>query len=1178
MAPELHHGSSIPPFTEYHAGAVLMTVVCIAGMHRSGTSLVARLLHECGAYLGESSDLMPAAPDNPDGFWENVQFLAINDGVLSELGGAWDFPPPHDLRKAAHPELDVLRSRAQELVGLFSNQPFWAWKDPRNSLLLDFWLEVMPSLKVVTCLRNPIDVALSLRSRNKFSDLTSFYLWLAYTQHLLASLGGQETFVTPYDRYFLEPLPELRRLAEWLQVEVPQSALDRALGAISPFLRHSYSTFDELRKAPVPPALADLYSELLSVSARRNGVLLPGELPQHLIREPATLGSFAEGFKELDASIGAEAPMRRKVFSLQAAAAKSYETTRLLSKRLQEASHARQQLEARVADAEKAAARLEPALQENQRAQHQIEIQENTIQTLSQSTQGLATAVESLSVDLRSANAQLHTKEQILQQREGELGAIYSSRGWRALQAVLSIRLWLVPRGSGRERLFHYLLGPTGRSARPLLEVLLTPLRDWTARHPRVRKWARAVLPHRLLAKLRSPAQTAASIPSPIPSVSSQDDWQHYVQFAGRIRAAREDLRAAFVPEPPPMIRIADDDVAAAARSLRFSAVPSPTASIIVPVHGQARLTIECLLAIKRNTEGIAYEVIIVDDASDDATAGVLRSVTGTSLIRNSIQMGFNGSCNGGAAAAQGKYLIFLNNDTQVQGGWLHGLLQTFEHCHGVGAVGPKVVYPDGHLQEAGGVINADGAVEMVGLNDDPALPRYNYAREVDYVSGVCLALKADLFDAAGGFDPSYAPAYYEDVDLCLKIRQRGLKILYSPTAVVAHHLSASQTDPDPDRKLDLIAANRQTLMDHWGTELALEDHVKLIAFYLPQYHPIPENDLWWGKGFTEWRGVVQARPNFEGHYQPRLPADLGFYDLRIVDVMEQQAVLARRYGIDAFCYYYYWFGGKRLLHMPLERLLQSGRPDLPFCLCWANENWSRRWDGSEDEVLIAQQHSDDDDLAVIKDLARYLRLPNYLGPGGKPLLLVYRVSLFPDFKRTAAIWREFCRSEGIGDIELAMVDTFELSYEAHNPADYGVDACVQFPPHNRISPIAPPGAPINPTFRGTVADYEAEALKYSLKPLPPFTEYHTVMPGWDNTARRQDRSTVFAGSSPGAYQAWLADAIQITREQCTGDHRLVFINAWNEWAEANYIEPDQRYGHRYLRATQNAREVRQLT
>jgi lipopolysaccharide biosynthesis protein len=343
---------------------------------------------------------------------------------------------------------------------------------------------------------------------------------------------------------------------------------------------------------------------------------------------------------------------------------------------------------------------------------------------------------------------------------------------------------------------------------------------------------------------------------------------------------------------------------------------------------------------------------------------------------------------------------------------------------------------------------------------------------------------------------------------------------------------------------------------------------VRAIAFHLTQYHPIPENDAWWGRGFTEWTNVTRARPNFVGHYQPHLPGELGFYDLRVPETREQQAELARAHGIHGFCYYYYWFAGRRLLERPLEEMRVSGRPDFPYCLCWANENWTRRWDGADREVLIAQNPSRADDERLIRDLLPHFRDPRYLRVDGRPLFIVYRVGVLPDVRQSATIWRDVCRREGVGDPYLCAAKT----YDTADPADYGLDAVVEFPPHGvRTPPVNHQLEITNPDFAGQIVDYRRYVLDALARPDPPYVVHQTVMPCWDNTARRPDHPLTFIHATPETYELWLREVVARTVESQQGDRRLVFINAWNEWAEAAHLEPDRRYGRQFLEATRRA-------
>ena len=350
---------------------------------------------------------------------------------------------------------------------------------------------------------------------------------------------------------------------------------------------------------------------------------------------------------------------------------------------------------------------------------------------------------------------------------------------------------------------------------------------------------------------------------------------------------------------------------------------------------------------------------------------------------------------------------------------------------------------------------------------------------------------------------------------------------------------------------------------------------VRAIAFYLPQFHAVAENDTWWGRGFTEWTNVVRGHPLFPGHYQPHLPADLGFYDLRLAEVRQAQAELAREYGIHGFCYYHYWFNGRRILERPFQEVLASGKPDFPVCLCWANENWTRVWDGGDRHVLLEQHYSPEDDIAIIKSLIPAFSDPRYIRVDGRPLFLVYRTELLPDPAATAMRWRQVAVEAGLPGLYLARVEHFVAGTD---PATIGFDAAVEFAPDGARGKIKYRGAfgralaalgLIPSVFaNNAVVTYAATAEEFSRKPDPGFRRFFGVTPMWDNSARRKAGANIYVGSTPTLYGKWLRSAIERTLRRHHGDERIIFINAWNEWAEGCHLEPDQRWGRAYLEET----------
>ena len=363
--------------------------------------------------------------------------------------------------------------------------------------------------------------------------------------------------------------------------------------------------------------------------------------------------------------------------------------------------------------------------------------------------------------------------------------------------------------------------------------------------------------------------------------------------------------------------------------------------------------------------------------------------------------------------------------------------------------------------------------------------------------------------------------------------------------------------------------ANAGEYFEQSGAASELPEQARTIAFYLPQFHAFEQNDQWWGKGFSEWRNVARGTPRFAGHYQPRIPRDLGFYDLNDTAVLHEQARLARDAGINAFCFYYYWFDGKRLMDAPLDAFVEE-EVDQDFCIMWANENWTRTWDGAESEVLIEQTYQEQDEAAFIADTARYMAHPRYIRVQGRPLFILYRPGLLPEGRKTLARWRALW-TEALGvEPWIFMVQGFG----DEDPGVYALDGAVEFPPHKLcvgLPDINDQLDILDPGYSGNVRSY-ADVVARSLgESAPSFPLLKTVVPSWDNDARREGRGMTLHGSTPKLYERWLRGVIDYAQQNPFGDESLVFVNAWNEWAEGAYLEPDVHWGHAYLNATRRA-------
>ena len=768
--------------------------------------MLTRLLHRCGLYLGPKNALMPPQADNPDGFWEHLGFVALNDELLEALGGAWDLPPKAN-ENLSDERLDPLRMKARLLIEGFHSAQIWGWKDPRNSLTLPFWEDLLPGLKTLIIVRNPLEVAYSMGKRNRTSYAFGLRLWEIYNRRLIEAASKHERLLTHYDLFFENAEKELQRIANF--VGLPDAKIHSAAELVATKRRHTHFTIDQLVDAGVSGEVIELYRALIaqaSPTSRKTSVaksapgakshetdLLPGAVSRLDSFVPDRFAQIEHLYGELLAQT--EARHKAEMEKLSAHLAHSEELHKAQVK----------ELTTHLAKTE---------------AAHKAQVKELTTH-LAKTEKHYKAQIEEISAHLAKTEADYNNEIEQLRQRIMEMNDLLHQRSVNLAEdekyiAELTDRL---RKQLHNTRRLSRLLDDTDEAARKLrtsrrwqlanpgatlkaklahknapagfghLEKIVAAYSKWRKEHPEIKKIDDEI----------KAAQVAKVPRSGQPGTDGQ----------APASAPREDAVAAPVGPVLPLT------------SICFPQHEEVDVSIIIPVFNQLEYTHACLASLQLRKNRRASRSSSWMTARPTELPRSFRKLPAVTYLRNERNSGFVASCNRGAEKARGKYLVFLNNDTLVKPGWLIALLDTFKEERRAGIVGSKLLYPDGRLQEAGGIIWQDASGWNYGKFDDPAKPEYNYLREVDYCSAAALMVPKALFESIGGFDSRYAPGYYEDTDLAFKVRQAGYRVLYQPLSEVIHYEGATGgTDISTGAKKHQ-AINRSTFAEVWSDELA---------------------------------------------------------------------------------------------------------------------------------------------------------------------------------------------------------------------------------------------------------------------------------------------------------------------------------------------------------------------
>jgi lipopolysaccharide biosynthesis protein len=1177
-------------------------IVVVLGMHRSGTSAITRGLKVLGVDLGDN--LLPAeSGNNEKGFFEDATITAYNEELLAALGHAWDSLVPISPEELSLPITQSHKIRAIEhLREKVAHIKCFGVKDPRMARLLPFWQEIFAELGLkvsyVVAFRNPKNVAYSLVKRNEFEVEKGYFLWL---EHMLFSLkysqGASRVFVN-YELMLQAPEQQLRRISESLDLPFdPQGPEFQEYQ--NKFLQHSLQhnsfTLDELSKdAGVPADVLSLSLVLLQLSRDERAddqavVDTVNELYQAMIeRLPAY--RLMRHFDVSNTDLNAQLSLKGK--SLEAL----------------EADHSALAIDLGKLETSHAELRADYSKLSDYRLW--LETQHDSSKSMLSESEG---SVQSLEADLRRYASGRFLLKSLVSHIAERFGLRY--RGDNPAESELFdadyyLSTYEDVRAAGVNPLQHYLeqgwregRDPSAgfstkayldhypdvrlRRVNPLIHYLRhgyyegRSIYDVKGRNYHL---SRKVSRHRVIVQLLNLVSQQPELLGRFVREARRGGLRHALAIAARkLKRSQKRLALSQVSKQLDDAALTEYEVLKVVPYYLDPYLPEApkTASAMVAVHlhlSSGQMSGDWLGYLKNIP--VEFDLYVSRTGSDNSRFDDKPLRAAVPLLRQLVvdvvpeHAGAIASLivQFGDRLKEYDVVAHLHDDAGNDDG--SGVKERLDLlCGSPANVGQilqllggdaKVVYPvdiraesaDYHQagwSDAGNVIAT--VLEKYTEVDAKSFPGAQFPRaglfwaRVGTISDLLqLPLQFEHFANAGD---AVAP------DMLSRTLQRLVLVNTTISEGRNYQLEAPQISHEPrdyyEPQVDYSASIKH-------------DTVKVLAYYLPQFHPTPENDEWHGTGFTEWHKVRSANPLFFGHYQQHVPhEDIGYYHLDGPAQLQQQAEMMQKSGVHGLIFYHYWFTGRMILEKPAQMLVANPEINMPFAFCWANENWTRRWDGNEQEILLGQVYSKEDARGFIRYLIPFFKDERYIKVDGRPMLHVYRPSSIEHIEEYLEVWREECESAGLK--APYMVAT--LTRGATQPQDHGMDAAVERVLHDWTADAVPDTRnQLRPYWplEGNVINYGEVADHYMAQDLgKDFTLFRSLVPTWDNTARYGNRAYVLNNFTTEKFQTWMEFLVNYSEQNLAEDRRYVVVNAWNEWAEGAHLEPDTRFGYGYL-------------